>query len=87
MTPPTRASSDGIFDLRKGIARGDTSLNVLSRYFSGKRNQWSWQEISEKGSHQLTFASDAYVYFKSEIEPIIAKPAVEKTSPAKKNKL
>ena len=59
-------------------------FNVLSDVFQASGNQWSWQEISEKGSHQLTFASDAYVYFKSEIEPIIAKPAVEKTSPAKK---
>ena len=81
----TRASSDvGIFDLSKGTARGDTSLNVLSNVFQASGNQWSWQEISEKGSHQLTFASDAYVYFKSEIEPVIAKPAVEKNSPAKK---
>jgi lipopolysaccharide export system protein LptA len=85
----TKASSDvGIFDLSKGTARGDTELNVLSNLFQASGNKWSWQEVSEKGSHQLTFASDAYVYFKSEIEPVLAKPAVEKdSSPKKKTKI
>ena len=81
----TRASSDvGIFDLSKGTARGNTSLNVLSNLFQASGNKWSWFEISEKGSHHLTFASDAYVFFESEIEPVLAKPAVEIDSTAKK---
>jgi lipopolysaccharide export system protein LptA len=67
-------SASGMFDMSKGRAWGDSTLEVTGDGYVAKGKKWLWNEKTELGSHQMTFNSDAYVYFQSALDPILDTP-------------
>lgn len=64
-------SEFGIFDINHGKAWGETTLEVRGDGYLAKGKNWSWNEKTEVGSHQMTFTSEAYVHFMSDLDPIL----------------
>lgn len=79
------SSALGSFDLTNGTATGETFLQVSGDGFSAKGNTWSWQQQSDAGLHQMSLESDAYVLFRSEVEPVL--PAGKKVAGKSKKEI
>ena len=81
----SNATSDaGTFDLSNGTASGETLLKVSGDGFLAKGNPWFWRQQVENGTHQMSFESNAYVHFQSEIEPVLPRKKDDGFSPGKK---
>ena len=69
----TQARSErGTFDMSRGKAWGEKALEVEGNgYFAAGKN-WEWREETSEGFHEITFDSDAFVHFKSDLDPILS---------------
>lgn len=82
----TQAKSEsGTFDMNRGKAWGEKALEVEGNgYFAAGKN-WEWREETSEGFHEITFNSDAYVHFKSDLDPILSTDEKKPQKTKKKN--
>ena len=64
-------SNEGTFNLGNSTAHGQTLLEVSGDGFIVKGDSWVWKQQAKEGIHQMELRSNTYVYFQSEIEPIL----------------
>ena len=64
-------SDEGTFNLGNSTAHGQTLLEVSGDGFIAKGDSWVWKQQANEGTHQMELRSNTYVYFQSEIEPIL----------------
>lgn len=82
----TQARSErGTFDMSRGKAWGEKALEVEGNgYFAAGKN-WEWREETSEGFHEITFDSDAFVHFKSDLDPILSTDEKKSQKAEKKN--
>ena len=65
-------TSEGVFNVRQGKARGQDTLMVRGDGFFAQGEDWMWQEKAEDGVHKMAFRKDGLVSFSAEEIPLFA---------------
>ena len=64
-------SKEGLFDIKNGIAKGNSILEVKGIGFQAKGKTWEWRERDSMGIHRMTLADKGVVKFDSSVPAIL----------------